>query len=416
MSYNPRIVDQLFLRKLESAGAVLIEGVKACGKTETALQQAASYVHCDSDDMIETQMQIDPRLVLQGDVPRLLDEWQEYTSLWNYVRREVDNRKKKGQFILTGSATPDDSSKRHSGVGRFSILRMRTMSTYERGWSSGEVSLKNLLKDGSPVSRVVELDLELLSEMLIYGGWPGLLNSTLDQAVDFGIDYVKLTSEVDISKVDNKKRDPFKVMKLIQSLARNIATEASIVTLAKDAGGSDGKLSNETVSEYLSVLERLMFIENIPAWNTHIRSSDTLRKSPKRQLADPSLAIAALHLSKSKLLADLKYLGLLFESMVIRDLQVYAEANNGKVYHYRDSRGLEVDAIIEYMDGTWSAFEIKLGLGAIEEAAYNLHVFKNKLDFTRVKEPSSINIITGKGFAHKRKDGINVIPWSVLKD
>lgn len=414
MEYKKRFTDKILAERLKSTGAVLIEGTKGCGKTETATQIAGSIVRFDIDEQIKIRMAIDPKSILTGAIPRLLDEWQEYPQIWNYIRREIDERKQKGQFILTGSSTPADNARLHSGAGRFSIVKMRPMSLYERGWSTGEVSLSSLLKGESPHSENVSFKLEELAEKITIGGWPGQIGAGALEGLRFAIDYLSLISEVDLSKVSEKRRDPYKVMRLIQSIARNIATEVTLTALARDTDGSDGALDDETVAEYLSALERLMTVENLPAWSTHIRSSDTLRKSPKRHFADPSLAVGALALSIDKLTADLNYFGLLFESLAIRDLKIYAESIGSKVFHYRDSRGQEIDAIIEYPDGTWGAFEIKLGFGSADEAAKNLLRFTQKIDTEKARVPASLTVITANGFAHSRPDGVNVVPLSTL--
>ena len=414
MQYKRRFADALLAARLKSAGAVLIEGTKGCGKTETALRLSESAVHLDADEQARIRMEIDPKSVLTGAVPRLLDEWQEYPQIWNFVRREVDERKKRGQFILTGSATPEDSVRRHSGAGRFSVMKMRPMSLFEKGWSTGEVSLSALLAGELPSSEEVSFDLGELAEKMTLGGWPGLIGASVSEGLRFVSDYVALIAEVDLSRTSSSRRDPHKVMRLLQSLGRNISTEATLISLARDAGGSDNELNVETVSNYLDALERLMTLENLPAWNTHIRSADMLRKAPKRHFADPSLAIGALGLSVDRMIADLNYYGMLFESLVIRDLRVYADTFGGKVFHYRDSRGLEVDAVIEYPDGTWGAFEVKLGNVAADLAAQNLMKFADKIDTDKVKKPSALTVITGNGFAYRRADGVNVVPLSVL--
>jgi len=416
MDYYKRFADKLLAERLQSSGAVLIEGAKGCGKTETATQQAAGVVRFDADEQVKIKMEIDPKTVLAGKTPLLLDEWQDYPQIWNYVRREVDERKKKGQFILTGSATPDDKAKRHSGVGRFSVMRMRTMSLYEKGWSTGEVSLASLMKGEAPHSETVSFDLGEFAEKITLGGWPGLIGESASDGLRFVSDYMTLIAEVDISKVSDKRRDPYKVTRLLQSLARNISTEVTLTALSKDTGGSDNELDDETIADYLSALERLMAVDNLPAWNTHIRSSDMLRKSPKRHFTDPSMAVGALGLSIDKLMADLNYFGLLFESLAIRDLRIYADASGGKVFHYRDSRGLEIDAIIEYSDGTWGAFEIKLGIGAVDAAADNLIKFAEKIDTDKTKAPAALTVITGNGFAYRRPDGVNVVPIGVMTE
>jgi predicted AAA+ superfamily ATPase len=285
---------------------------------------------------------------------------------------------------------------------------------FERGWSTGEVSLAAMLNGEAPTSAAVAFELSDIAEKITIGGWPGLIGARARAGLQFAIDYITLVAETDISKVSGKQRDPYKVRRLLQSLARNISTEATLTVLSKDAGGSDGSLDDETAADYINTLERLMVVENLPAWNTHIRSSDTLRKSPKRHFVDPSLAVGALGLSVDKLTADLNYFGLLFESLAIRDLRIYAETTYGKVYHYRDSRELEVDAVVEYADVTYGAFEIKLGIGAVDAAASNLLKFANKIDTDKTKAPATLAVITGNGFAHRRADGVNVVPLSVL--
>jgi predicted AAA+ superfamily ATPase len=414
MEYKKRFTDQALAERLKSSGAVLIEGTKGCGKTETATQIATSVVRFDADQQVKIKMEIDPRSVLLGAAPCVLDEWQEYPQIWNYVRREVDERKQKGQFILTGSATPDDKAKRHSGVGRFSTIKMRPMSFFEKGWSTGEASLSALMRGEGTSSESVAFDIGEIAEKITLGGWPGLIGESAASGLRFVSDYTSLIAEVDMSRVSGKRRDPYKVARLLQSLARNISTEAAFTTLQKDTAGSNGNIDDETVTGYLAALERLMVVENLPAWNTHIRSADMLRKSPKRHFADPSLAVGSLGLSTDKLTSDLNYFGLLFESLVIRDLRIYADVGGGKVFHYRDSRGLEIDAIVEYPDGTWGAFEIKLGIGAADDAANNLLRFAAKIDTDKTKAPSALTVITGNGFAHRRPDGVNVVPLSTL--
>ena len=413
-NYFKRFADVTLHDRLKLSGAVLIQGAKGCGKTETAAQTAKSIARLDTDDEIRLRMDIDPKSVLEGPVPRLLDEWQEYPRLWNYVRREVDDRKKKGQFILTGSATPEERTRYHSGAGRFSVIKMRPMSFFERGWSNGEVSLAKIMKGGIPKSEPVEFSLESLAEKITIGGWPGLIGSGSRAALRFMQDYISLIVNIDISRFGGKKRDPQKVMRLMQSLARNISTEVSLSSLAKDTGGTGVKVNDETVAEYLEALERLMVIEQLPAWSPHIRSADTLRKAPKRHFTDPSLAIGALGLSTGKLLADLNYFGFLFESLVIRDLRIYADVHDAKVYHYRDSRDMEADAIVEYPDGTWAAFEVKMGFNAQDEAAANMLSFTGKINHEKMGPPAALTVITANGFACRRKDGVNIVPLSVL--
>jgi predicted AAA+ superfamily ATPase len=414
VKYLRRFADDIIEQRLKSAGAVLLEGPKGCGKTETAKQRAASLVHLDTDDDARLRMGIDPKSVLRGDVPRLIDEWQEYPQIWNYVRRDIDDRKAKGQFILTGSANPEERVKLHSGAARFSVMRMRPMSLFERGWSTGEVSLRQIMQGGVPESETVEFDLGELAEKITLGGWPTLLGSGAKAGLRFMQDYVSLIAEVDVSRVADKKRDPIKVRRLLQSLARNIATMTTISSLARDTGGEDSPVNDATISEYLEVLDRLMIYEALPAWPVHIRSSHTLRKAPKRHFVCPSVAAGALGLSVDKLMADLNYFGYLFESLAVRDLRIYADVHDGALFHYRDSSELEVDAIVEYPDGTWSAFEIKLGAGAVDKAAESILTFADRIDTKKKSPPASLNVITGNGFAYRRKDGVNVIPLSAL--
>ena len=413
-NYLKRFTDKILQNRLKESGAVLIQGPKSCGKTETAIQAAKSFVRMDTDDEIRALMEINPKAVLAGPVPRLIDEWQEYPQIWNYIRREVDDRKKKGLFILTGSANPEERVRLHSGAGRFSVIKMRPMSLFEKGWSSGEVSLAKIIKGNAPSSNQVEFSLEDMAEKITIGGWPNLIGLGGKAALRFMQDYIDLIVEVDISRFGGKKRDPQKLKRLMQSLARNISTEVSISSLANDTGGSQEKINEETVAEYLEALERLMVVEPLPAWNTHIRSADTLRKAPKHHFVDPSLAVGALGISAGKLKADINYFGFLFESLVIRDLRVYAEVNDGKVYHYRDSRGMEIDVIIEYPDRTWAAFEIKMGFAAQNDAAENLLAFSRKIDQKKMGPPAALTVITANGAACCRKDGINVVPLSVL--
>ncbi|GHU55218.1 ATPase AAA [Spirochaetia bacterium] len=414
MGYHKRFTDTILKKRLNSSGAVLIQGPKGCGKTETAAQMAKSTARMDVDDDIRTRMELDPKSALAGAVPRLIDEWQEYPQIWNYVRRAVDDRKKKGQFILTGSANPEERVRLHSGAGRFSIIKMRPMSLFEKGWSTGEVSLARLVKGTAPKSEQVEFDLKTLAERITLGGWPSLIGAGAREALRFMQDYITLMAEVDISRVGSKKRDPQRVLRLLQSLARNISTEASVTSLAKDTGGSDVKITDETITDYLEALERLMTVEQLPAWGPHIRSADTLRKAPKRHFVDPSLAVGALGLSTDKLLGDLNYFGFLFESLAIRDIRIYADMNDGKVFHYRDSRNMEVDAIVEYPDSTWAAFEVKMGFSAQDEAAANLLTFATKIDQEKMGPPAALTVITANGFACRRKDGVNVTPLSAL--
>ncbi len=413
--YKERLTDKELLRKLDSAGALLIRGMKACGKTESAKQYSKSVLALDQDEQVPLLMATSPQRLLLGDTPRLIDEWQEHPKIWNYVRHEVDKRKESAQFILTGSANPEESVKMHSGAGRFTILDMRTMSWQEMGYSTGKISLKKLFS-GEKIDIYDEpTDLEFIIDRIITGGFPGLMNKNIRQARDMNRAYVDLLAEVDMSRLSKTKRDPIKIKNLLRSLARNTATMVDIKTLEADIRQRDFKdISRPTIYDYLDALDRLMITENQPAWSTHIRSSSTLRKAAKRHFTDAALAVAALGLKKEALLKDLKFVGFLFESLAVHELRVYAQVSDAKVYHYHDSSGLEVDAIVQKYNGDWCAFEIKLGTGQIEEAAKSLKKFVSILDTKSVALPKSLNIITGTGISYTRNDGINVISLASL--
>jgi len=414
MSYAPRIVDLELTERLAATGAVVIEGPKACGKAATARNVAASEALLDTDDNLREAVTVNPAFVLDGETPRLIDEWQIAPAIWNHVRRTVDDRRSPGQFILTGSAVPADDVTRHSGAGRITRLRMRPMSLFERGWSDGAASLDRLLA-GEPAAGVrSDLPIAELAEMAAVGGWPGLREIEIGQALRVLRGYVDEISRVDVSRVDEKRRDPRRVRRLLSSLARNVATQATATTLAKDAGGSDGPLDDDTVREYLDALERLMVIENQPAWAPHLRSKHILRRAPKRHFVDPSLAIAALRATPEQVLRDLRLFGLIFESLVVRDLRVYAQATDANVFQYRDSSGLEVDAIVEGLDGRWAAFEVKLDSSRVNEAAENLLRFASKVDTGICGEPNALGVIIGTGYGFVREDGVQVIPIGSL--
>lgn len=414
-SYINRVSDEELKRKLNASGALLIRGMKACGKTQSAKQFANSTISFDQDEQVPLLMETAPQRLLLGDVPRLIDEWQEYPKIWNYVRHEVDNRNQTAQFILTGSSNPEETIKMHSGAGRFTILDMRTMSWQEMGYSSGKISLGNLLNGLNQEVNDNPVDLELIIERMIKGGFPGLINKTLAQAIEINRSYVDLLAEVDMSRISNIKRNPEKVRGLLRTLARNVATTVDVTVLEKDIKMNENKdISRPTIYDYLEALNRLMIIEDQPAWSTHIRSSASMRKSAKRHFSDVALAIATLGVGKEALLNDLKLTGFLFESLVVHDLRVYAQANDAKVYHYNDSTGLEVDAIVQKNSGEYCAFEIKLGIGQIDEAAKKLLKFASILEENCQKKLQSLNIITGTGLSYKRKDNVNVISLSSL--
>ena len=414
-AYRPRIADQELAWRLASSGAVVIEGPRVCGKTTTARQTAASEVLMDSDPRVGETMAVDPALLLAGPSPRLIDEWQAKPAIWNHVRRAVDDRPGLGHFILTGSAVPADDVTRHTGAGRMSRLRLRPMSLFELGHSTGHVSLKQLMAGSPPHGTSSDLPLETLAELLCVGGWPGhLRRSSSDAAMLANEDYLAEICRVDISRAGGVNRDPEKVARFLQSLARNTSTAASAATMARDTQGSDPPFHEETARSYLSALEQLMVVEQQPAWAPHLRSRSRLRTSRKRHFVDPSLATAALGAGPEHLLRDVPWFGLLFESMVVRDLRIYAQAMRAKVYHYRDNTGLEVDAIVDAGPGRWAAFEIKLGAGRIEDAARTLLTFAERVDTARCGDPAALAVVTSAGFGYRRPDGVAVIPVGVL--
>ena len=415
LSYITRISDEELKRKLTASGALLIRGIKACGKTQSAKQLAASMITFDRDEQVPLLMETAPERLLLGDTPRLIDEWQEYPKIWNYVRHEVDQRNKTAQFILTGSSNPEESVKMHSGAGRFTVLDMRTMSWQEMGYSTGEISLGKLLNGINQQTIDTPTDLDFIVERIIKGGFPGLLNKSLAQAMEINRAYVDLLAEVDMSRVSDVKRNPEKVRGLLRALARNVATTVDITVLEKDVKLNENTdISRPTIYDYLEALNRLMIIEDQPAWNTHIRSSASLRKSAKRHFSDVALAVASLGIGKEALINDLKLTGFLFESLVVHDMRVYAQANDAKVYHYYDSTGLEVDAIVQKYSGEYCAFEIKLGIGQIDDAANKLLKFASILEESSRTKLQSLSVITGTGISYVRNDGVNVIALSSL--
>ena len=414
MAYQPRVTDSELESRLRATGAVVIEGPRACGKTASARRLAASEVLFDLDPAARHAARVDPSLVLEGATPRLLDEWQLEPQVWNAVRRAVDDSDAVGRFILTGSAVPADEATRHTGAGRIARMRMRPMSLYELGFSTGEISLEALLDGDPPRSRDPGLSVADLAVRVAVGGWPGFRSHAVPDALVAVRGYLEEIRRTDIGRVDDKRRDPVRVGRLLRSLARNVATYAATKTLAADAGGDDGPIKDETAAEYLDALTRLMVVEDQPAWAPHLRSKSRIRRAEKRHFVDPSLAVAALHATPERLLEDINYLGFLFESLVIRDLRVYAQGIAGTVLQYRDNTGLEVDAIVETADGRWGAFEIKLGGRLVEEGASNLTTFVNRVDTAKPGKPAIVGVITGTGYGYVRPDGIAVIPIGAL--
>ena len=413
--YRPRLADAELQARLAATGAVLIEGARGCGKTATGLRAAASAVRLDVDDEARAAGLLAPTLLLEGARPRLIDEWQLVPASWNHVRHEVDaGGGRPGQFILTGSAVPSDDATRHSGALRFSRLRMRPMSLAEAGYSSGDVSLGALLEGAVVRAADPGLDIRGLAERISVGGWPALLDRTVKEAQVALRGYLDETRRVDLARADGVARDPENVGRVIRSIARHVATAASARSIAADVGGADGPIDHHTVLGYLAALTRVFVLEDLPAWTPALRSRSALRTAPTHHFVDPSLAVAALGADPERLIRDVQTLGLLFESLVVRDLRVYAGPLDATVFHYRDSTDLEADAIVERRDGTWAAFEVKLGLGAVDEAARTLLRVADRVDPARHGPPAVLAVITGWGYGYRRPDGVSVIPIGAL--
>lgn len=419
--YLKRIADRVLQERLAASGAVLIEGPKWCGKTRTALENSKSHLFMqDPDKAISYLKAADtkPSLLLKGDTPRLLDEWQTAPVLWDAVRFMVDQRGKSGQFILTGSAVPKDNVVQHTGTGRISRLLMRPMSLYESMESNGSVSLKALFDGETEIDNFSTLTIEQIAFAIVRGGWPASIGESEKIALRHAIDYVEAIINADVSRVDGIEKNPVRVRALLRSLSRNISTLATIRTIHDDIamGDADESISEKTISQYLGALDRIFVTENLPAWNPALRSKTAIRTSPKRQFVDPSIAAAVMRLTPSRLLEDFNYFGFLFESLCDRDLRIYAEAIDGQVFHYRDGSGLEADAVIALNDGRWAAVEVKLGSKEIEDAAVHLLELKNKVNTEKMREPSFLMILTGTEIAYRRVDGVYVVPLGCLKD
>lgn len=421
--YRKRIADDILKRKLEGKGAVLIEGPKWCGKTTTAEQMAASVLYMDEPEKKEqniTMSELNPKRLLKGETPRLIDEWQIAPKLWDAIRFEVDHRGELGQFVLTGSAVPVDSKEiTHSGTGRFTWLTMRPMSLYESGDSNGGVSLKELFDGRSEVDAESALDLERLAFLVCRGGWPQAVNMRDEIALDQAVDYFDAVVRSDINRADNVQKNPERVRRLMRSYARNQGGQVPNTVLAQDVAGNDEiTMNEETVASYLNALRKIFVVEDMPAWNPNLRSKTAIRSSDTRYYVDPSIAAAALGIGPNDLINDLKTFGFLFETLCIRDLRVFADALNGEVYHYRDKEGLECDAVVHLKNGKYGLIEIKLGgEKLVDEGAANLKAMKAKIDTERMRDPSFLMVLTGTSdYAYCRRDGVYVVPIGCLKD
>ncbi len=422
--YRPRIADQMLIARLRRKGAVLIEGPKWCGKTTTAEQHAESILYM-ADPMRKQQnlqaAKVNVKQLLDGDTPRLIDEWQIAPSLWDSVRFEVDQRSGFGHFILTGSSVPPKADTIfHSGAGRFAKLKMRTMSLFESGESTGTVSMAELFSDDK---KIIEgnskIDISRLAFLICRGGWPGSLNMEDGDALAQAFDYYDVVCESDISRVDDVIRDPQRVKLLMRSCARHQGTMATVGTILADMKVNEtSKLSDNTVYDYINTLKKIFVIENMPAWNPNLRSKTAIRTSDNNYFIDPSIAIAALGASPNDLLNDLETMGLMFETLAVRDLRVYADALDGQVYHYRNKNGLECDAVVHLRNGSYGLIEIKLGGDdLIEDGAKSLNKLASDIDTSRMKSPAFMMVLTGVGdFPYQRDDGIFVVPIGCLKD
>lgn len=421
--YRPRIADRLLSRKLKGKGAVLLEGAKWCGKTTTAEQICRSVLYMSEPgkrSQNEQLARLNPSLLLRGEKPRLIDEWQVAPQLWDAVRFEADHSHELGLFVLTGSSVPPDMSEVfHSGTGRFAWLRMRPMSLWESGESTGDVSFGALFEGSADIAGLSNLDLERIAFLTCRGGWPLSVGMDEETALDQAFDYVTAVERRDIQAVDGVERDPVMVHRLLRSYARNQGASASYAAIRADlAENEGGSLDTDTIGSYIKALKRIFVIEDVEAWNPNIRSKTAIRASDTRYFSDPSIATASLGIGPSDLIADLETFGLIFETLCMRDLRVYAEALNGSVYHYRDKNGLECDAVVHLRDGRYGLVEIKLGGDRlIEQGAETLRELSAKIDTGKMKQPSFMMVLTATGeYAYRRDDGVLVVPVGSLKD
>jgi len=421
--YRKRIADEILRRKLEGKGAVLIEGPKWCGKTTTAEQIASSVLYMDDPEKREQNIQmaeLNPKRLLRGETPRLIDEWQLAPKLWDAVRFEVDHRRELGQFVLTGSAVPPDTKDiTHSGTGRFTWLTMRPMSLYESGDSTGEVSLGDLFTEPQEIDGESHIDLDRLAFLVCRGGWPQAVGLRDEIALDQAMDYYDAVVHSDINRADNVQKNPERVKRLMRSYARSQGGQVPNTVIAGDISvNEEGKINEETVASYINALKKIFVIEDMPAWNPNLRSKTAIRTSDTRYYVDPSIAAAALGIGPQDLIGDLNTFGFLFETLCIRDLRVFADALNGQVYHFRDKDGLECDAVIHLRNGNYGLVEIKLGgERAIEAGAASLQALNNKIDTEKMKSPAFLMVLIGTGdFAYRRTDGVYVVPIGCLKD
>jgi len=422
--YLPRIVDQTLSKYLNIFGAISIEGPKWCGKTWTATHHGESIVYLmdPADDYkVRKRAELNPALILEGVTPRVIDEWQEVPGIWDAVRFSVDQAKGRGRYLLTGSVTPLRKKYRHSGAGRFAVLEMRSMSLFESGESSGEISLKSLFGGETYVPIVAEIDLKSLINITVRGGWPETLSLSQEEASAVSRSYLDAVIKNNLFDEETPQRNPEKLSRLLYALGRSNATTVNDSTLLADYLGEqtdedDGtrSLSRKTMLDYLNDLKRIYIIEEIPAWNPNVRSRVRIRQAQKRIFTDPSLAIAAQNIGPEHLLEDLNTYGFMFENLCLRDLAIYSRHHGGNVFHYRDNSGLEADAIVEMPGGQWGAFEIKLGQNQVDAAAKSLTRLKKKMIDAMAEPPACLVVITGGGTGYQREDGISVVPITAL--
>ena len=419
MKYLPRIVDKEIDELMEIMGAILIEGCKWCGKSTTGLYHAKSVIEFQNPDRKQEYDNIrntKPSLFLNGEKPRMFDEWQMYPVVWDSVRTDVDHTGLKGQYILTGSAKPSEGETMHTGTGRISRVLMRPMSLFESSESTGEVSFSDILA-GKDISGVSKLSLEDIASIIVRGGWPASISIKSDAKYRIAKEYVKSLIHEEVRSVDGVERNTEKMQNVLRSLARNISTQVSNSTIEADIRNSfDDDISRPTLTDYLNTLEKLFVIEDVKATNLNLRSRYALRAKPKKFFVDPSIATAILDLKPMDLINDLNTFGFMFESLCIRDLKIYTESLGGDVTFYRDERGFEVDAILRMPSGKWGAIEIKLGAGYIDEAANNLLKFKEHVDIKKCGEPSFLLVLTGTNYSYKRDDGVYVVSIGTLKN
>ena len=420
--YRERIADIILRQRLEARGAILLEGAKWCGKTSTAAQIAKSVLYMQDPSLTEqnfAMMEMNPMELLIGKTPRLIDEWQLAPRLWDAVRFEVDKRGEFGQFILTGSAVPADTSKiMHTGTGRIARMMMRPMTLFESGNSTGQVSLQELFNGAKDISGKTEMELDELAFVIARGGWPQALDRSESVALQQAVDYYDAVVNTDISRVDDIERNPERAMRLLRSYARCIGTQAKFASIARDMEANEAsKVSDATVYSYINALKKLFVLEESPAWNPNMRSKTALRTTATRYFTDPSIALAALGFGPRDLVKNLSSMGFFFENMALRDLRVYAEALGGRVYHFLDKNGMECDAVVHLRNGAYGLIEIKLGgMRLIEEGVKNLLKLESKIDTDRMGEPAFKMVLTGLGpYAYRRKDGVMVVPLSCLK-